>query len=182
MSEETDVSTTTAEETMLDEEWLSAPRKRSRLRIGIVVALAGSVCFLGGALVQKQFGEDETAAASSSGFPEGFPGGSGGLPSGSFPGLGAASGDDQGTAPSGQGEGSAADSEDSVIGTVVKKDGDTWVVEDLGGKRHEITVGDDARIIRESQITGDDVAKGDRVQVTGTTSGDQLRASDITLR
>ena len=71
---------------------------------------------------------------------------------------------------------------DAVIGTVVEIDGDVWVVEDLGGKRHEVRVTDQAHLVRETQLTADQVAVGDLVDVTGTTKDDHLVADDVTLR
>ena len=47
---------------VLDEEWLAAPRRRSRLRLALAATLAAALCFLGGVLVQQQLG---TASASS---------------------------------------------------------------------------------------------------------------------
>ena len=69
-----------------------------------------------------------------------------------------------------------------MIGTVVEIDGDVWVVEDLGGQRHEVRVTDQVDLVRETQLTPDQVTIGDRVDVTGTTKDDQLVADDVTLR
>lgn len=166
--------TTTADDTMLDEEWLAAPRKRSRARLVMASALVASLCFLGGALTQKHLGADEAAAAGPGGLPAGIPEGLGaGMPDG-FPG-----GQQGAAAPS---AGAAADAEDQVIGTVVEKKGDVWVVEDLGGTRHDVSVTDDTQVVREARLTPSRVKAGDRVQITGVTSNDRLQAADITLR
>ena len=97
------------------------------------------MCFLGGSLTQKYFGADDSSTAAAggpggfpAGVPEGFPGGgAGGLPATSGVGAGAAPVEE--------------DPSDSVIGTVVEIKGDTWVVEDLGGERHEVTVAETPR-------------------------------------
>lgn len=170
------MTTSTVDDTMLDEEWLAAPRKRSRLRWVMVAALIASSCFLGGALAQKHLGGDDAVASGPAGFPagmlEGFGGAAGGLP-GTAP---------QGTGGSRTGSESEAGSDDQVIGTVIEKDGDVWVIEDLGGKRHEVTVADDTDVVRETELTPAKVKAGDRVQITGTARSNRLRASDITLR
>lgn len=168
--------TTTADDTMLDEEWLAAPRKRSRSRLVMASALIASLCFLGGALTQKTFGVDDAAAAAPGGLPPGMPEGlgAGSLPSG-FPGAGG-QGSDAPTTDAG------SDTEEQVIGTVLEKNGDVWVVEDLGGTRHDVAVTDDTAVVRETRLTPARVRTGDRVQITGASRDDQLQASDITLR
>jgi len=178
-----DVMTDTAiDDPMLDDEWLAAPAQRSRVRAVLVIALAAAVCFLGGALVQKQFGTDAAAdpAAGPGGFasgqlPEGIPEGiPEGMGQGAFPGAVDESG------------GSAADdSEDtsaSVIGEVVEVRGDVWIVEDLGGERHQIKVGDDTDVIRETSIKPARVEVGDPVDISGTTNEGQIQANEVTLR
>lgn len=167
---------------MLDEEWLAAPAKRSRLRLVLVVVLAAAACFLGGALVQKNLGGAETASGAAAG-PAGLGGGQlpEGLPEGGFP-AGAPGDMPGGNAEqdaSGDAEGS--DSE-SVIGEVVEIRGDVWIVEDLGGNRHEVKVGDGTDIVRETEVDAADVHVGDPVDIAGTASNDQIDASDIILR
>lgn len=159
------------DDAMLDDEWLAAPRKRSRVTAVIAATLTASVFFLGGSLTQKHLGGDDAAATGpgglAGGIPEGFPAGGG------FPG-----GAEQGTGPSP----AQADAEEQVIGTVIKKNGTVWVVEDLGGKRHEITVAQDTQVVRETELTPTKVKAGDRVQITGVERNDRLQAADITLR
>lgn len=163
---------TAIDDPMLDEEWLAAPAKRSRLRLTLALGLAAALCFLGGALVQKSFGTD-TAAETATG-PTGFDGGQ--LPEGMPEGIGlpGASDDDGGA--------STDDDARSVIGEVVRIRGDVWIVQDLGGRRHEITVGDDTDLTRETTIEPAQVKVGDRVDITGTDSGGQLQANEVTLR
>jgi hypothetical protein len=164
-------ATTHDDDSMLDEEWLAAPRKRSRVRLVISAALIAAVCFLGGALAQKHLGADD-AASGPGALPSGFPGGD--LPAGSFPGA-----TQQGT---GTASATATDTDDQVIGTVISKNGNVWVVEDLGGKRHEVQVVRDTDVVRETELTAVKVKAGDRVQITGVERNDRLRAADITLR
>ena len=156
---------------MLDDEWLAAPKKRSRLRTLLVVALAAAVCFLGGALVQKHYGTASTSAADAG--PGGFAGGQ--LPEGLAEGLA------QGGLPADVGTATDDDSQ-SVIGEVVEVRGDVWIVEDLGGNRHEIQVGDATDVVRESSIKPSQVKVGDPVDITGTDNDGRLQADEVTLR
>ena len=166
---------TVIDDPMLDEEWLAAPAKRSRLRAALAALLVAGLCFLGGALVQKHFGASsaEEASAGAGGFaggqlPEGLPEG---IAQGGFPGGAAdtSSGDD-------------SDDAEAVIGEVVAVRGDVWIVEDLGGKRHEVKVGDDTAVVRETRVATAQVNVGDPVDVTGTTSNGRLQADEVTLR
>jgi hypothetical protein len=168
---------TVDDEHVLDEEWLAAPRRRSRLRFLLAATLAAALCFLGGALVQKHFGTVESTTVS--GLPSGVPNGFPGTDDGEFPGGGQPSANSgaPATAP-----GTGDDGTGAVIGTVVEIDRNVWVVEDLGGERHEVRVGDQAHIVRETELTADQVAVGDRVDVTGTTLDNELVADDVTLR
>lgn len=164
---------------MLDDEWLAAPAKRSRLRAVLVVALAAAVCLLGGALIQKHFGASSAADAATGpagfgggqlpeGMPEGMPEGIG---QGGFPGE---SDDAGGTTDDDAGE--------SVIGEVVEIRGDVWIVEDLGGKRHKVKVGETTEVTRETSIKPAQVEVGDPVDVTGTNNDGRLQADEVTLR
>jgi hypothetical protein len=172
------MTTTVKDDPMLDEAWLAAPRQRSRLRIGLVTLLAASVCFMGGALVQKHFGPESSAAAG------GFPTGAGGLPEGLPDGFPAAGGGMPGANTGGTtgGTSNTEDDADAVVGTVVRIDGEVWTVEDLGGTQHEVRVTDDADLVRETSLTPDQVAVGDLVDISGTTDDGQLTAEDVTLR
>lgn len=167
-------STTHDDDSMLDEEWLAAPRKRSRVRLVISAALIAAVCFLSGALAQKHLGAGDTASAPGA-LSGGFPGGD--LPAGGFPGAA-----QQGSgAPSTRTE-TQTDATDQVIGTVIKKNDNVWLIEDLGGKRHEVVVAQDTDVVRETELAQALVKAGDRVQITGVERNDRLRAADITLR
>lgn len=170
---------TVSDDPMLDEEWLAAPAPRSRLRVVLVVTLAATVCFLGGALVQKHLGTEDAAATAAG--PAGFGGGQ--LPEGLREGM------DQGGFPGGSVPGSSADGDtatddagESVIGEVVRVRGDVWIVEDLGGERHEVEVGDDTDVVRETSVEPEQVEVGDPVDIAGTASGGRLQADEVTLR
>lgn len=173
---------TVIDDPMLDDEWLAAPAKRSRVRAVLVVALAAAVCFLGGALVQKEFG---TASASEAAGPAGLAGGQlpEGLPEGMGP--GGVPGGLPGGVPGGSEDPSGTSADDaggSVIGEVVEVRGDVWVVEDLGGERHEIKVGDDTDVVRETNVESGQVKVGDPVDVTGINSDGRLQADEVILR
>lgn len=168
--------TTLDDPTMLDEEWLAAPRKRSRLTAVIAATLVASVFFLGGSLTQKHLGAGDAAGGAvglPAGIPEGFPG-AGGFPAGGIP--------DAAQQETGASSNGATNAEEQVIGTVIKKDGTVWLVEDLGGKRHEVAVANETNIIRELTLTPSKVEVGERVQIYGVERNDRLQAADITLR
>jgi hypothetical protein len=159
-----------------DDAWLAEPVRRSRWRLVLAAALAASLVFLAGVEVQKAFGTSTASAASApaGGFPSGMPSG---LPSGMAAPGGATSTDDG----AGSSSSSEATTQTEVIGTVVARHGDVWVVEDLGGTRHRITVSDETRIVRESSLSASDVRTGATVDIT-TTSDDAGSAATVTVR
>ena len=107
--------------------------------------------------------------------PEGLPEGIG---QGGFPGSGGGL-----PGPSDDAGGATTDNaSQSVIGEVIQIRGDVWIVKDLGGKRHKITVGDDIDVTRETSIKSAQVRVGDPVDITGTNSDGQLQANEVTLR
>ena len=162
---------------LLDEEWLAGSPRRSRWRIVLLAALGVAVVFLGGVEVQKHFGT--SAAAPSAAAPGGFTPG-GGLPEG-FPDL--AGGTPAGLPSSGAGDPQTSQEKaPSVIGTVTEVDGDTWVVTDLGGTKHTVTVTDDTTVLEEKSVSDARIAKGTTVTVTGSGDTDDLTASSITVR
>lgn len=168
------------EEDAFDEEWVSTTRRRSRWRLVLVVSLALALTFLGGVLVQKQFGAESTTAAAS-GFPSGLP--TGGFPGGAIPGGTGDTGSGAGAPDGGGGQTGGADTTAAVIGTVVSIDGDVWTVKDLGGTEHQITVPATASVTKEQKIAASDVAVGTTVDVSGTTADSgELTASQITVR
>lgn len=167
---------TVIDDPMLDEEWLAAPARRSRLRLALVVALAAALCFLGGALVQKHFGTDSAAGTTAG--PGGFGGGQ--LPEGLPEGFG--QGGFPGAAPEDGGTAAADTDTQSVIGKVAEVRGDVWIVEDLGGNSHRIKVSDDTDVVRETDIERDLVKVGDAVDVSGPDNDGQLQADEVILR
>lgn len=169
------MTSTVSDGPVLDEEWLAAPRSRSRLRLVLAALLAASLCFLGGVLVQKHLGPSTAAAA-----PTGFPGGAT-LPDGGqgFPGAGELPGGGSTTAP----DGADDDQEAAVVGTVVSIDGDVWTVEDLGGTSHQVVVGEAAKIVRETTVSAADVELDSTVDITLSDDGSGSdTASDVVIR
>jgi len=162
---------TEPETELLDEEWLSAPTRRSRLRSVLVVLLAAALVFLGGVEVQRRFGATPSGTDSATG--PSLPGG-GVLPSG-------LAGGPQGTPP--DASGSTGTDEAAVIGTLQSVKGDVWTIKDLGGTLHEVTVSSTVRIVRETSVAASDVETGATVDISGTTGDDgQVTATTITLR
>jgi hypothetical protein len=186
MTEDTDMTETAThaaiDDQMLDEEWLAAPERQPRLRLILLAVLAASVFFLGGALVQKHFGTGSGASSVGAGpGGAGFPSGGQmprGMPNG-FP--GAAGIDSQSTASPTDGA-TAGTGSKSVIGKVVEVRKDVWIVEDLGGKRYTVRVTDHAAVVRESKADRSQVKAGAAIEISGTTSDDQIEASKVTLR
>src|SRR4051794_35883392 len=159
---------------LLDEEWLAAPSRRSRLRAALVVLLAAALVFLAGVEVQRRYGAASSAAdsAATPSFPRG------GLPTG-FPGGGPQGIQSVPTASATSGSADQA----SVIGTVESVKGDVWTIKDLGGKVHKVTVDTTVRIVRETSVDAADVVAGATVDVTGTSGADgAVTATTITLR
>jgi hypothetical protein len=158
---------------LLDEEWLAAPTRRSRLRGVLVVLLAAALVFLGGVEVQRHFGP--ASSSSDSGATGAFPGG--GLPTG-LP----AAGGPQGTQSDASGSSGSTD-EAAVIGTVESVKGEVWTIKDLGGTLHEVTVSSTVRIVRETSVDPAEVETGATVDISGTTGDDgKITAATITLR
>lgn len=171
----------TADDLMLDDAWLTEPAKQSRWRMILVAVLVAALCFLAGALVQKHFGATSQTAAAP-GTPSGMGLPNGVMPQGGFPGGMPTPGAPGMSAPSQDTSGATTDTTPSVIGTVVKIDGDTWTVKDLGGTRHQVRVTGTTTITRETTISARQVHTGAQVDVSGTQSNGNLTADDVTLR
>jgi hypothetical protein len=153
-------------ETVLDDAWLSAPAKRSRLRGALVVLLAAALVFLGGVEVQKRYGAAPAAAAPTGARPQ-FALGGGALPSGQ----------------TGGGQTTGTTTQAAVIGTVVAVKNGVWTIKDLGGKTHKVVVGADVKIVKEQALTADQVPAGSTVDVSGSTDTQgQVTATTITVR
>lgn len=159
---------------ILDVDWLAAPSRRSRFRVGMLAALAVLLVFLGGVEVQKRWGASDSSSVSGA-----RPTGGGSFPSG---GLG-------GTFPSGSQNGSqtqtgtsGGSSTPAVIGKLVRVHGHTWTVKDLGGKTHTVKVTGKTTLTRAlAQATGP-VRTGGNVTVQGATHGGTVTATAITIR
>jgi hypothetical protein len=172
MSQEPPVSPATASvsETateILDDDWLAAPSRRSRSRIGLLAVLTLLVVFLGGVEVQKRWGAGDSATADRP-FGRSFSGGS--LPSGSFTGLPTTGG------------GTTASSIPAVIGTVTRIQGHTWTVRDLGGTSHAVQVTARTALTRSLGDATAPIRTGSDVTVQGTPHGRSLTATVITIR
>jgi hypothetical protein len=185
MSQESPVSHTStspspaeSETEILDADWLAAPSRRSRFRIGAVVLLAVLVVFLGGVEVQKRWGADNSSATSgrpTDAFPTGgaFPaGGLSGFPTGG-------SGTPSATQDNGTTSGTTTP---AVIGTLIRVKGNTWTVKDLGGKTHTVKVGTKTTVTRSLNQATASIRTGTSVTVQGTSHGDTVAATAITIR
>jgi len=114
-------------------------------------------------LVQKHHDKSLTASRVT-GAPAGF-GGTGGLPN------------------FGQGAPSATSQSDGpvVVGTIVSVSATTMVVQDLGGTKHTVTLGNDVTVTRAS--TASQLHRGDTVSVNGTKhSNGDVSATAVTAR
>ena len=155
----------------LDDPWLAEPRKRSRLRLVLVVLLGAALVFYAGVAVQQRYGAATGTDAATGPLAGGFT-----PPDGAaFPGGGQLPADGTGT--------DSTDGATSVIGTVVSLKDDKLVVEDFGGTKHTITLGVDVRVVLETAGSSDDVTRGSTVQVSGQADDqDQITATTITVR
>jgi hypothetical protein len=186
MSQESPVSHTStssapteAESEILDADWLAAPSRHSRFRIGAVVALAVLLVFLGGVEVQKRWGAGDSSATS--GLPTGsFPTG-GAFPGGGLGGFPTGGGGTSGTQDNGTTSGTTTP---AVIGTLTRIHGDSWTVKDLGGKTHSVKVTATTTLTRSLARASAPIRTGTGTGVTvqGTTQGDTITATAITLR
>lgn len=169
----------------LDEEWLQATAKKSRSRTILIALLAASLVFLGGVLVQRNFGSTESSSTTPDlgALSGGFPGG-GEMPEG-FPNLSQLGGGQGMPGASGaaqpDGSDSAADDTTAVIGKITSIKGDVWTVEDLGGKKHRVTINDDTTLTT-SLHNPKEPAIDTTVTVEGTESEGDLAADSIQIR
>jgi hypothetical protein len=153
MSQETSVS-----HTALDADWLAAPSRRSRFRVGALVALAVLLVFLGGVEVQKRWGATDAPSTTGISFPTGA---LTRIPSTSS---------------------TTGSSTPAVIGKLVRVKGHTWTVRDLGGKSHRVKVTAMTTVTRSlAQATGP-IRTGTSITVLGKTHGDAVAATVVTIR
>lgn len=150
----------------------SASRRLPRLTAVLLAALLVAGGFVGGALVQREFGTSGSTTAAGQ-----FPGlGSGGLPDfgGTLPGVGSGT--------SGQG-GNGSSGTSSVIGTVVSVSDTSIKVKDFGGTTHVIHLTDSTQVHKNVAIKPSDLESGATVVVQGRTGDDgSLTATDVTKR
>lgn len=165
-----------AETEFLDADWLAAPSRR--FRIGAVVLLAVLMVFLGGVEVQKRWGAGDSS--STSGLPTGaFPTG-GSFPAGGLSGFPTGG---TGTPSATQSDGTTSGTTTpAVIGTLTRITGRTWTVKDLGGKTHSVTVTAKTTVTRSLRQAATPIRTGTSVTVLGTSGGDTVAATAITIR
>jgi hypothetical protein len=163
MSQEPLVSHTTLDAASGDADWLAAPSRRSRFRVGAVVALAVLLVLLAGVEVQKRWGAASTSASS---FPTGaaFPTGASFPAGGSLP-----AGTTSGTTP-------------AVIGRLTRIQGHTWTVKDLGGKSHAVKVTAATTVTRSLASASGAIRTGADVTVQGASRGTTITATAVTIR
>ena len=160
---------------------LSAPPpspRALRLTKVLVTALVLVVGFVGGMLVQKNWGADSGQLAGPTGargdfdtsnLPEGFPSGMG------FPGAANGAGQQDGTG-TGADDGGAPST-----GEVTLVDGDVIYLTLSDGTQLRVELGDDTTIEKTKTTSADvnDIKEGDTVTVTGTTTDSGLTATSV---
>jgi hypothetical protein len=167
---------------ILDVDWLAAPSRRSRFRVGLLAALAILLIFLGGVEVQKRWGATDSSSVSGAGPTGGsFPGG-GSFPSGGLGGSFPSGSQNSSQTPTGTSSGTAGTSTPAVIGKLIRIHGHTWTVKDLGGKTHTVKVTGKTTLTRSFARATRPVRTGGSVTVQGTTNGGTVTATAITIR
>jgi hypothetical protein len=181
-------------------------RKVTRITVILMAAILAGVAFLGGAVVQKQwgstsssgFGTGGTAAAGRAGgfgAEGGFGGQAGGFGGGAEGGFGGAAGGTTGGTTGGTGtqggQGTGTGSTGStgtsatpvVVGTVTKVSGRTLSVKNFGGKTITVKVPKGTTITSSSDSALSGLAKGASVSVAGSTASDgTVTATSITAK
>lgn len=161
-------------------------RKVTRLTVILAAAVIAGLAFVGGVMVQKQFGTSAGAAGGMSAASGQMPSGSG--ESGEFPGgaggFGEGMGDAGAAASAGTGGDSAAAADTAtpvLVGTVTKVSGNTLTVKNFGGVTVTVKVPAGTTISDSSDTALSGLAKGATVSVTGTEADDgTVTASTIT--
>ncbi|MBT0773024.1 hypothetical protein KIH74_29040 [Kineosporia sp. J2-2] len=168
-------------------------RKVGKVTLALAAAVLVGVAFIGGVVVQKQWGSSNSGSpggmsAMGGGSAEGM-GGSGGFPGGA--GVYGASGMNSG----GRGRDSSSESQDSgtgsasggsstpvVVGTVTKVSGRTLTVKNFAGTSVTVKVPAGTTITDSSDGALDGLAKGASVSVAGTTADDgTVTATAVTV-
>ncbi|GAB3243627.1 DUF5666 domain-containing protein [Kineosporia babensis] len=163
-------------------------RRVTRVTVFLIAAVLVGLAFIGGVVVQKQFG-----STSAGGFPGGASamGGGGGMPgygggqSGGMPGgygggrSGGASG--PGTSAGGDSADSAASAAPAVVGTVTKVSGRTLTVKNFADESVTVKVPKGTTISDSSDSALKGLAKGVSVSVVGEKADDgTITATSIT--
>ncbi|MDP9826809.1 DUF5666 domain-containing protein [Kineosporia succinea] len=165
-------------------------RRMGKVTIALMAAVLAGLAFIGGVVVQKQFGNSSAGAPGGgmsamggnrsggygqSGGVQGGYGGGGGFGGGGMPGQGS------GTAQGGSAAQSETASTPVVVGTVTRISGTTIVVKNFSDKSVTVKVpqGTTVSSSTDSALTG--LSKGDSVSVAGTTADDGVvTATSIT--
>jgi hypothetical protein len=162
--------------------------KRSLIIVGLILAafaLAGGAFWGGMSVGQAQAnsaaqntrnffanrGVDPNAAGGAGG--TGVQGGGGG---GGFFGAGGGAG-----TGGGQAGAAGAGARRGATGTVTKVDGNTITMTDQQGKTVTVNLANDTPIVKTTLGTTGDIKTGTRILVTGTRSGDNVSATQITI-
>lgn len=176
-------------------------RRPSRTTALLIVGILAAVAFIGGVVVQKNYGGTSAggaAGAAAGGFAGraggnaagyggfggagGFPGGeqAGGAAPGGAAAGGAAGG---GTAGGGTAGGTTAAATPVVVGTVAKMSGSSLTVKNLGGKSVNVKIPEGATITLVAGKTLTTLKTGATVSVAGTTAADgTVTATSVTVR
>ncbi|GLY13582.1 hypothetical protein Kisp01_05980 [Kineosporia sp. NBRC 101677] len=158
-------------------------RKVTRLTVFLMAAVLAALAFVGGVVVQKQFGTSGGASAMG-GMPSGMAGGMGGsMPGGGY-GGGGFGGAAAGGANSQQRTGGGAESASAtpvVVGTVTKVSGRTLTVKNFAGKSVTVKVPAGTTVSDSSDSALSGLAKGVSVSVVGEKASDgTVTATSIT--
>jgi hypothetical protein len=167
---DTDLSPTQDQD--FDDEFGGPPAARrvppltALLAVGVALALA----FTSGVLTQKHHDASASSASARPALPGGFAQGGLGRGGNQAAGGGTAGGGSTATGP-------------AVIGTLVKTDGKTATVQDLGGKQHVVHLTASTTATRTTPLAVTALKAGTTVTVTGTTNADgSIGATAITVR
>lgn len=169
-------------------------RKVTKVTVVLMVAILAGIAFLGGAVVQKQWGSSTStngfrAAAAAAGARQGGFGGAEGGFGGAAGGYGGGFG---GGTQGGPGTGAATGSTGStgstgtsatpvVVGTVTKVSGRTLTVKNFGGKSVTVKAPKGTTVTNSSASALSGLDKGSSVSVVGTKAADgTVTATSIT--
>src|SRR6476661_7433106 len=86
-----------------------------------------------------------------------------------------------GAGTGGQGGAAGAGARRGATGTVTKVDGNTITMTDQQGKTVTVNLANDTPIVKTALGTTSDIKTGTRILVTGTRSGDNVSATQITI-